>query len=1037
VAKDRKRLFNPFSWVVARSPVLPVEAFLGLANADQSAGSFWHPEGNEPTPCTANAQMAMLVGAGHLVDAMQASGAAGDLGVEQKLLRYRIRMSTRPTPYGAFAGVALCEAGPATALIIDDALHRRSARPDMEWLLSFTAALEARDDVLCQLELRVHPCVFIQGGRVGLDDPTPLREGAQAVSMRASDFVLTALEVSRTQVRHVALVRALMERTGADEARSLALVRKLVDQGLLLTELRPPLTCSAPAGHVLERLQSLPRPPVEASGLLTALKALDEWVRLDATHAAAAWPGIDASFVELHDGPKTRVQVDLALGMKEATIGTPLLDFAADIAHLLFRLTPQPHGPPALLAYRSAFTARYGVDRRVPLLELLDARTGLGILGTQGNANVDPHRLARRHMALQALAQDAVADRRMEIELDDALLERLSLWEPQAEQLPVSIDLCIFVLAESPAAVNAGDFRIAIGPNLGSRQAGRYLGRFSELLGNRGHDALREAAEMEQRHASDAVWAESVYLPKRLRSANVAIRPNVRSHAIALGVPSGVDSDRTIPLGELTVGVRNDRLALFWRDREVRVRAGHMLTSFNAPHVSRFLEELGQDGIAQLSGFDWGPAFPATFLPRVTRGRAILAPAQWRLSRESTGKKSISMSEFSSRFAAFRERWRVPRYVYLVEGDNRLLLDTNAREQLDQLRIDLARRGELSSIVLQEALPGPEHAWVPSTSGHALVELVVPMARPAVRPQPARSVVVTPAPGMVLPSADPVLNRLRPPGTDWLFVKLYGGADGEEALLAGPVREFCDRQVRAARCASWFFIRYSDPQPHLRVRFRGDPNRMLAELLPEVCAWGSELMVAEQISHFSFDTYEREIERYGGPAGLAWAEAFFGVDSASTAEMLSMLSNRTSSDRLALLAVSVDQLLADLGLEDADRLGWYKRQVTSRHIGGEEYRECKTMLRAWFSPLQGGDSWPSWLRGLLQSRQRSVEGLRKRWIDLQKHAALTTSPDSILRSLVHMHCNRIVGADRGAEGKVLGMLLRLRESLLRAPPRCS
>ena len=45
---------------------------------------------------------------------------------------------------------------------------------------------------------------------------------------------------------------------------------------------------------------------------------------------------------------------------------------------------------------------------------------GLGILGTQGNANVDPHRLARRHMALQTLAQDAVADRRMEIELDDA-----------------------------------------------------------------------------------------------------------------------------------------------------------------------------------------------------------------------------------------------------------------------------------------------------------------------------------------------------------------------------------------------------------------------------------------------------------------------------------------------------------------------------------------------------------------------------------------------------------------------------------------
>ena len=1033
MAKDRKRLFNPLSWVVARSPLLPVEAFLELAQGREHAGSFWRSEGSEPTPCSANAQMALLVGAGHLVDAMQAD-ATGDLAVEQKRLRYRIRMSTRPTPYGAFAGVALCATGPATALALDEAQHRRSARPDMEWLLSFIAALEARDEVLRQLELSAHPCIFIHAGRVGLDDPTPLREGAQAVSMRASEFVLTALDVARTPVRHAALVQALMGRTGADEARSLALLRELVDQGLLLTELRPPLTCAAPAAHVLGRLQSLPEPPAQALALSSALKALDAWVRLDATRAAQAWPGIDAGFVALHDGRKARIQVDLALGMQRSTIGTPVLDFAADIAQLLFRLTPQPQGPPALLAYRSAFIARYGVDRRVPLLELLDARTGLGVLGNQGNANVDAHRLARRQMALQALAQDAIADRRMEVELDDALLERLALWEPQPEHLPVSIDLCIVVLAESEAAVNAGDFALVVGPNLGARQAGRYLGRFAELLGDRGHDALREAADMEQRHASDAVWAESVYLPKRLRSANVAIRPNLRSHAIALGVPSGLDADRTIALAELTVGIGNDRLGLFWGEREVCVRAGHMLTSFHAPHVSRFLEELGQDGVAQLSGFDWGPAWGYTFLPRVARGRAILAPAQWRIARESLGgKESLSTAQFASRFAAFSERWRVPRYVYLVEGDNRLLLDLQAREHAEQLRIDLARRGELGAIVIQEALPGPEHAWVRSASGHALVEFVVPMVRRPAHPQPVRAPAVTPPARAAAPPPNPVLNRLRPPGTDWLFVKLYGAADREEALLAGPVREFCDAQVWAGRCASWFFIRYGDPQPHLRIRFRGDPNRMLAELLPEVCTWGSELMVAEQISLFSFDTYEREVERYGGPAGVAWAEAFFAVDSASIAELFGKLSSGAGADRLALLAVSVDRLLADLGLDAADRLDWAKRQVTSRHVSGDEYRERKTMLRSWFSPLQGGDAWPPWLSGWLDSRGRLLSALRERWAELLRQERLSVSRDFMLRSLVHMHCNRFAGVDRSAEEKVLGVLLRLRESLLKAP----
>ena len=383
-----------------------------------------------------------------------------------------------------------------------------------------------------------------------------------------------------------------------------------------------------------------------------------------------------------------------------------------------------------------------------------------------------------------------------------------------------------------------------------------------------------------------------------------------------------------------------------------------------------------------MSGFDWGPPSPATFLPRVTRGRAILAPAQWRLSRESTGEKSISMSEFSSRFAAFSERWRVPRYVHLVEGDNRLLLDTNAREQLDQLRIDLARRGELGSIVLQEALPGPSTAWVPSASGHALVELVVPMARPAVRPSlrvRLSSRRRRNGPPVGGPSPEPVCDRRELIGS---LSNCLAEPMAKRRYLLAPCESSATGEVHAARCASWFFIRYSDPQPHLRIRFRGDPNRMLAELLPEVCAWGSELMVAERISHFLSTPTSAKSSATAGPRvwlgrGILWRRQRFDRRNAQYA------SNRARiSDRLALLAVSVDQLLADLDSKMPISLGWYKRQVTSRHIGGEEYRERKTMLRAWCSPLQGGDSWPSWLRGLLQSRQRSVEGLRKRWIDL-------------------------------------------------------
>ncbi len=48
----------------------------------------------------------------------------------------------------------------------------------------------------------------------------------------------------------------------------------------------------------------------------------------------------------------------------------------------------------------------------------------------------------------------------------------------------------------------------------------------------------------------------------------------------------------------------------------------------------------------------------------------------------------------------------------------------------------------------------------------------------------------------------------------------------ENELLTGPVAELCEEALATGEAASWFFIRYADPDPHLRLRFRGDPDRL-------------------------------------------------------------------------------------------------------------------------------------------------------------------------------------------------------------------
>ena len=62
----------------------------------------------------------------------------------------------------------------------------------------------------------------------------------------------------------------------------------------------------------------------------------------------------------------------------------------------------------------------------------------------------------------------------------------------------------------------------------------------------------------------------------------------------------------------------------------------------------------------------------------------------------------------------------------------------------------------------------------------------------------------------------------------------------------------------------WFFIRYHDPDPHLRVRFSGEPARLINGLLPALERALAPLTATGAVRKWMLDTYVRETERYGG-----------------------------------------------------------------------------------------------------------------------------------------------------------------------------
>src|SRR5262245_5905493 len=116
-------------------------------------------------------------------------------------------------------------------------------------------------------------------------------------------------------------------------------------------------------------------------------------------------------------------------------------------------MSPSPRGPLHLAAYRGAFVSRYGADREVPVLELLDPETGLGPPGSfaasPNSLGISPEIAKRRRETLVELACRALHGRQRIVELDGATLAYLETWKPRAEALPFSLDLYLSVVASS------------------------------------------------------------------------------------------------------------------------------------------------------------------------------------------------------------------------------------------------------------------------------------------------------------------------------------------------------------------------------------------------------------------------------------------------------------------------------------------------------------------------------------------------------------------------------------------------------------
>jgi lantibiotic biosynthesis protein len=909
-------------------------------------------------------------------------------------LRYLLRATGRATPFGLFAGVAAAQiaAAPATHTATG---HHAVARVSGEWLTGMIDWLEADAELRPHLSVVANDLAAEHDGHLMIEHRSGGAVGGppEYVQIRATRPVLAALDAARCPVQVADLAGQLADSfPDIPDKKIDALIAGLIEQRFLLTSLRPPMTAPDPLAGLLDQLDTLPVTcRAETTGLRTVNTAL-------ASHNAAAGQAdarderarASCLMAGLHQASGPLLGIDLRLDW-DLVIPEAVAAEAASAANVLARLARRPALSSGWAAWHSRFLDRYGPGAVVPVLDAVDVAAGLGYpVGYLGSPPAEPGSLTQRDKTLLRLAYSAAARRVREIVIDDAMVAELAVVGP-GDPVQPSTELTVCVHAAGARALERGQFTLHVAG--ASRTAGATAGRFLPLFeaGDRQRmSALYAALPAVHR---GALLAQVSTVPLYASAEHVARAPQVTDLVITLG-EYRAPAAGLVPVTDLAVTADARRLHLVSLSRR---RPVHTLLlnavdlAYHSHPLARFLVEAPVALAAPCTGFEWGAAAALPFLPALRYGRTIVASARWLLTASDLPGPDAGWPQWDDAFTVWARNVRLPRRVLLGEGDRCISLDLAESAHRALLRTDLDRAVKATL----RAAPTPRDlGW----AGGRVHEIVIPLAAAGPADDPVRW-------------ADEITGRGHGhlPGCDGrLSVSLHGPLARQDPILTRhlpPMLSLLGGQV------SWWFIRYTDPGEHLRLRLTL-PSGDTGPVIDQVGTWTKALRRAGLIAHASWETYHPETARFGGTTVMAPAEEFFAADSAAAVAQLTAAAGKNAPDARALTAASLVDIAIGLIGDETTALRWLieHTRVSSTPPPRAVYDQAVALAVPAGRPPAGKQLVDTGVAAAWYARRAALAAYRR-----ALEQAGTIPPPDLLPDLLHLHQTRVSGPDLASE----------------------
>lgn len=252
------------------------------------------------------------------------------------------------------------------------------------------------------------------------------------------------------------------------------------------------------------------------------------------------------------------------------------------------------------------------------------------------------------------------------------------------------------------------------------------------------------------------------------------------------------------------------------------------------------------------------------------------------------------------------------------------------------------------------------------------------------------------------------MKRKFPPGSEWLYLKIYTGIKTADLVLEEIIQPLVEYFQKNNYISKWFFIRYNDPKPHLRIRLLLNSFAFYNEILEKINQSFEQFINSGEISNMQIDTYNREIERYG-ESTIEEAESLFHKNSEFALECL----HYDDEEKIITAMFCIDQILGKLELSIHEKFIWIKDFNDSfkaefnadKNLNSSLDKKFREFKPKYMEFLKSEES--SEIRNHIVSQIEKNDFEFRELIRQNRNRSLQIPMQEFIQSIFHMNINRL------------------------------